>query len=329
MLNVARTLDILDIEYTDSSSNNVKALCPMHERITGDPDHNPSWYISLDTGQHICFSCGYKGNLVQLVCDVKEFYRTDLNGTFQYDYKLGNDWLASSSDISVDELRQMINRIPQYMAPPPKPIPMSEARLAIYVAPSDDALQGRNVTAESAEAFGVLWNQNTHTWILPIRDAETQKLLGWQEKGTVDRTFKNRPAGVQKSKTLFGVHNQSTKMVVVVESPLDCLRLHSAGVPEAVAVFGATVSEAQVKLLRASDKIVVAFDNPALDAAGKKACDQMREVSRKYGLNLFYFNYGNSNKKDPGDMTDDEIRWGIDNAKSVLLGEKAYVQGNP
>jgi hypothetical protein len=51
----------------------------------------------------------------------------------------------------------------------------------------------------------------------------------------------------------------------------------------------------------------------------------MREFARKYGLNVAFFNYGDSGKKDPGDLTDEEIAWGIANAKSSILGEKAYV----
>lgn len=327
MQDVLRTLDTLDIEY-EGDTLNVKALCPMHERITGEPDHNPSWFINTETGQHICFSCGYKGNLVQLVCDVKGFYRTDFNGAASYDYTAGNNWLASNTSASIAELREMLTKLPQYMSPPPRPIAMSEARLAIYVDPPQSALQERNLTAESAEAFSVLWNHNTSTWILPIRDAETNALMGWQEKGTVDRTFKNRPAGVQKSQTLFGYNNMAEDYVIVVESPLDCLRLHSAGYASAVATYGAIMSEAQAKLLKGVGKIIVAFDNPNIDKAGLKASQQMLEFARKYNLNVFFFYYGDSNKKDPGDMTDEEIEQGILSARSSLLGKSAYVYGD-
>lgn len=329
MTNVARALEALEIEYEESSGDNAKALCPMHERITGNPDHNPSWFIHMGTGQHICFSCGYKGNLVQLVCDVKEFYTPSWDGMpTQYDYSMGNKWLAGAIEVTIEELKEALGKVPQYIMPPPRPIPMSEARLAIYVEPPQDALESRNITEESARYYEVLWNRNTSTWILPLREPHFNKLMGWQEKGTVDRTFKNRPAGLLKSKTLFGLNKQSEELAIVVESPLDCLRIHSAGFDGAVATCGAIVSEDQAKLLRYSKKIIAAFDNPNVDAAGKKASDQMRIWARKYGMNLFYFNYGDSGKKDPGDMTNEEIRWGIENAKPSLLGESAYVYGN-
>jgi DNA primase len=95
-----------------------------------------------------------------------------------------------------------------------------------------------------------------------------------------------------------------------------------------VATCGTTLSEDQIKLLRYSDKIVCAFDNPNVDKAGRKASDEMRKFARKYGLNLFFFNYGDTGAKDPGDLTDEQIAWGITNAKSSVLGELAYVQGN-
>jgi DNA primase len=96
------------------------------------------------------------------------------------------------------------------------------------------------------------------------------------------------------------------------------------GIDGAVATCGAIMSEDQVKLLRASDKIICAFDT---DAAGLKASAEMRKFARKYGLNLFFFNYGSSGAKDPGDLTNEQIAWGIANAKSSVLGELAYVSG--
>jgi hypothetical protein len=329
MYNVVKILDLLDIEYYDSSADNVKAICPMHERITGSPDHNPSWFIHVETGQHICFSCGYKGNIQQLVCDVKELYTTIWGGTEpQYDYTAANSWIANAAEVTIDELKKKFASLPQYITPPPRPLPMSESRLALYTSPPEHALASRKLTLEAAERYGVLWNPRTETWILPVRDAETHKLMGWQEKGTVERTFKNRPPGMQKSRTLFGAHLQQDDIAIVVESPLDAVRFESAGISGAVAVFGATVSEAQAKLLRASNKVIAAFDNPNIDSAGKKASDQLRQWSRKYGINLFFFNYSTTGKKDPGDLTDEELQVGVDTAKSSILGEPAYVYGN-
>ena len=322
MLDIPLVLDNLGIQY-DETGHEARALCPGHYARTGKEDRDPSWFINLETGMHICFSCGYKGNIHQLVCDVNEFY-TNTFGTYSYDYQAAQTWLSQVYEIPVERLLEMVRDLPNRIEAAPKPIPMSEARLAVFSEPPAYALESRNITAEAAAMYGVLWDAQKEVWILPLREPEEGKLMGWQEKGTRSRTFFNRPAGLKKSITLFGIENQNENQVIVVESPLDCVRISSMGIDGAVATCGAIMSEDQVKLLRASDKIICAFDT---DAAGLKASAEMRKFARKYGLNLFFFNYGSSGAKDPGDLTNEQIAWGIANAKSSVLGELAYVSG--
>jgi DNA primase len=118
----------------------------------------------------------------------------------------------------------------------------------------------------------------------------------------------------------------ATDILVVVESPLDVVRLRCAGVEGAVSTFGAIVSEDQAKIMRRAEKVIAAFDK---DEAGRKACESMRPFARKYGINLFFFDYTDIDVKDPGDMTIDEIHRGIENSKTYILGKEAYsVYGN-
>lgn len=322
LIDVPAVLSALGIDYSERGAEAL-ALCPMHERRTGKVDNNPSWSINLDTGQHICFSCGYKGNLVQLICDVNEFYVYTWGQLLHgYDWAAGEAWLATVSEVPIEKLLEMVKKLPNYTKAIPKPLEMSEARLAVFTAPPEYALKLRGITADSAKAYGVLWDPKKLSWILPIREPHFNRLMGWQEKGTINRTFFNRPTGLQRSKTLFGIENQNEDTLILVESPLDCLVLHSMSVNGAVALCGSSISEDQIKLIRASDKIIAAFDN---DAAGRKANKELLDFGRKYGLNLFFFNYGSSGKKDPGEMTYEEIHWGLQNAKPSILGENAYV----
>jgi hypothetical protein len=324
LLDVEAALEALGLEFS-VRNHEANALCPAHLARTGKNDNSPSWWINLDTGQHICFSCGYKGNLAQLVCDVNEFYIKGWDNRLRYDYDTAQTWLSEISSIPIEELLEMVKALPNRIEEYPKPLEMSEARLAVFEEPPVKALESRNITAEAARKYGVLWDNKKATWILPLREPHFNRLMGWQEKGTEQRTFFNRPAGLQRAKTLFGVDVQSVDLAIIVESPLDCLRINSAGFDGALATCGTTLSEDQIKILRRSERIIVAFDNPNVDKAGKKACDEIRKFARKYGLNLHFFNYGGSSKKDPGDMTDEEIAWGIENAKTALLGEQAYV----
>lgn len=325
MIHVPSVLEQLGLDY-DERGAEANSLCPMHYQRTGKEDRSPSWWINLESGVHICFSCGYKGNILQLVCDINEFYyKSPVSENYHYDYEAAKNWVAQSTEIPISKLQDIINNLPNRLEAAPTPLQMSEARLAIFVEPPQEELDKRKLTAEAAAKYHIMWDAKKKNWILPLREPHFMKLMGWQEKGTVERTFFNRPSGLQKSKTLFGIENQNESVVIVVESPLDCVRIASAGIPGAVAICGSSASEEQVKLLRYSEKIIAAFDNPKVDNAGKKASDELNKFAFKYGLNLSFFNYGDSGKKDPGDLTDEEIVWGVENAKTSLIGEKAYV----
>jgi hypothetical protein len=211
------------------------------------------------------------------------------------------------------------------MITPTEQIPMSEARLAVFVDPPAEELAKRKITSDAARYYGILWDEKKSEWILPIREPRTNKLMGWQEKGTVNRTFRNYPAGLKMSTTLFGLDTMKEGDLVLVESPLDCARMKSAGVENVVAICGSNINEEQFKLVRYADRLIAAFDNPKIDDAGKKASDAIRKLASKYGVNLLFFDYGDTGKKDPGDLTNAEIAWGVQHAQSALLGQKAYV----
>jgi hypothetical protein len=322
-VDVEAVLIELEIDF-EEKGHEALGLCPMHKERTGKFDHSPSWWINLETGQHICFSCQYKGSLLQLVVDVKGF-KTDTWGVEESDFAAAKAWLATVADISPDRLADALQKLPTRIHQLPKPVEMSEARLAPFDTPPEDQLTSRNVSIEAAEAYQILWDKTKSAWVLPLRNPEDMALMGYQEKGTIDRTFMNRPPGMPRSKTLFGLPQRREDVVYLVESPLDCARLYTAGFPGALAICGSQVNEDHVKLVRGADTIISAFDNPKVDAAGKKASADLAKLAVKYGLNVLFFNYGDTGKKDPGDLTDEEIAWGIENAKSSIYGESAYV----
>jgi DNA primase len=92
-----------------------------------------------------------------------------------------------------------------------------------------------------------------------------------------------------------------------------------------VAAFGAQVSESQLKLLRYSDVVIVALDNPKVDPAGKKGCEAFLQGAKKLGITAKFFNYASTGLKDVGDMANEQILWGIENAIDMIYGEKAYL----
>lgn len=310
MVDVEKVLMSLDVSLTAQRGDEVQGLCPMHKARMGAEDHNPSWWINTVTGVHFCFSCGYKGNIYTLVADLKGM-----------DYFDAKDYVEQDSEVAVDVLLKRIRELPQYIPTQVDEIGMSEARLAVYTDAPDIELKKRFLTRTSVDKYGVLWDSENEAWILPIRDAESFVLLGWQEKGARGRFFRNQPVGVKKSKTMFGINVVSeNEMWVVVESPLDAVRLGSLGY-NGVATFGAILSEDQAKIMRRASVIYAAFDN---DEAGKKACEQMLGYARKYGIELKFFDYTGIDVKDIGDMMPHEVTKGITNAKDRVWGKAAY-----
>lgn len=311
MINVEKVLLNLELPLHSQRGVEVNGLCPMHKKRTGKEDQHPSWWINSETGVHICFSCGYKGNIYTLVADVK--------GISYFD---AQDYIGESAEVPIDALMRRIKDLPEYIQPEEPIIAMSEARLAVYISPPDIELKKRFLTRSAVNSHGVLWDKNNEAWILPIRDADTGALLGWQEKGARGRFFKNQPAGVKKSRTVFGVQLlDPNKDLIVVESPLDAVRLTGLG-HNAISTFGAILSEEQAKIMRRASKIIAAFDN---DKAGHTANEQVRVLARKYGMDLYYFNYRGIDVKDVGDMIEAEIEHGIKTAKTSILGKAAYL----
>ena len=304
---------------TTQRGDELLGLCPMHLERTGREDNNPSWSMNAETGVHHCFSCGYKGTLLTLVGEIKEF-------TTQWgrvDFDAAKDWLRGNIEVNFEYLARQLEEARNSYVPIPAPVGMSEARLAIFdsVAP-DWALSARDLTEDATILYGVRWNQSKNSWITPIRDPQSGKLMGWQEKSQTERFFRNRPTGVAKSKTLFGLDTFKGGTMIVVESPLDAVKLASLGVFGGVSTFGASVSDDQINLMKAADKLIIAMDN---DVAGKKASADLLERTRKEGMECWFLNYQGTEHKDIGDMPEDLVHYCLEGSKHSVFGEAAFL----
>lgn len=284
--NVPAALDALGIDYTVRGDEAV-ALCPFHE------DRRPSWSCNIQTGQHNCFSCGEGGSFVRLVTHMRNLK-----------YREAAEWcggfLRSREEIQADQHERVVRAPRAY----------GEADLVFFTPPPRKALRSRSLTAEACQAYGVLWDPEKDGWILPIRDPFTGKLWGWQEKS--DRHFRNRPKEVQKSKTLFGYQLlPEGGTAILVESPLDAVRILAAGISGAVASFGAELSAVQLELIRDQcSRVIVALDD---DKAGDRMCAKLKDQAFML-TRMKFFDYADSGAKDPGDMTDKQIRYGVEHA---------------
>lgn len=295
-------LQLLGID-ADERGDEAVALCPNPEH----DDRSPSWSCNLDDGRHHCFACGFGGSFIFLVTKMMGLPTPD-----------ATQWVRERKIRDVAE---------GFVGPRPKTLRktegLSEADLWMFTDPPADALASRGLTAEACRLYDVRWDAGHDYWITTVRDPFTSRLWGWQEKNA--RHFRNRPLDVPKSRALFGFqslgHNGSA---VLVESPLDVPYLSAAGINGAVSGYGVSVSREQVSLIRGRvAEIVLALDN---DRAGWQA---VGKLAYAFGTNTVrVFNYGgyrdgpatttvdrdSLDGRDPGNLTADEIAWGIEHA---------------
>ena len=301
-------LERLGIEVVGENGSEIQAFCPAHLARTGHEDRNPSFWINAGTGAFICFSCQFKGGLATLV--------ETLTGL---DYLAAEAWLESTDG----GLMQKLDRALREKEPVFREVTdITEANLAGFIKPHAEMLKDRGLTAEAADLYGVLYDPKLRAWILPIRDPLTGKLRGWQEKAEQpgNRYFRNYPTGVAKSESLFGFEKYAGGQMIVVESPLDVVRLASVGVLGGVSTYGASVSLAQINILRGADKVVFAMDN---DDAGRKSASELLAYANKLHFECWFINYDKTDRKDIGGMSKSEIEFAISKARHSLRGKKA------
>jgi DNA primase len=288
------TLSDLGIEIDHIVREEAWAVCPNPKHA----DSDPSWSINIDTGQHNCFSCGWGGNYIYLVKQVKSL-----------DEEKAEEWIRKRGGIAV--ARKKLRGETTWEKK--QPVEVDEADLALFdpVIPAR-ALKSRDVIQEACEEFGVLWNHRNDSWIFPVRDPFTGELRGWQEKSK--RLMLNHPEHLQKADTLFGYHLLGGT-AYVEESPLDCVRLRTYSVDGAVSGYGVHISDDQMDLIvEKADRVVMCLDN---DEAGRKKEAQIWQKYRSR-TRLYFANYDGIDKKDHGDMTPEEIEFSLDNAISAL-----------
>jgi DNA primase len=265
----------------------VRAYCPAHPERLGKEDRSASFYFNQMKLVGHCFSCDFKTPTLDVLVE----YLTGAPAEGDVVLEARKRSLAAEVDrISVRKERELADSV-RYM----------EWTLSEQFRPVPERLlEIRRILRAAADFFQVRFDREHRCWVLPIRSPRGA-LWGWQQKQ--NGGVYNWPKEVKKSDTLFGFHLCESDRVALVESPLDVVRLHQAGVP-AVASFGAGVSNRQVELLaRNFGCVVLALDN---DSAGLEAMPRLeRQLKKRTGVVRWDYS-GLAKGKDPGDYSSDE-----------------------
>jgi len=290
-------LEDLGMSLYPSTGDEIRGWCPRHEKRVGYNQGTPHWYINRETGLFQCWSCGYRGHLLTLVQDFGKNIWEALRFVRQYGLDISN------LEVNDYERKVIIKEIPQNSLDKFEKVPESICKKRkLHTAVVDD--------------YGIRWDKKNLYWIIPIKSFSGE-LLGWQEKGK--NWFSNQPQFVLKSLSLFGFHNLiKGDPVILLESPLDVVRLASIGIGNAVASYGASVSEEQIRAISSfSDEIILALDN---DEAGWNEARRIRDRYLRQ-FRLYVISYNHTKVKDVGDMSDNEIFWAFDKMEPALIAQ--------
>lgn len=288
----------LGMKLGRSTNKEVWALCPGHD------DNRPtSFSVNRDTGESFCFACGYRrGDLVALVVDIK---RVDAWSAAR--------WLRENGASLSARIERVRDRTPG-KGRNSRSLTSSgysiEGEFAVFGDVPKKELKSRRLTREAVDHFEIRWDVDEGEYIIPIKDTQG-RLQGWQRRRKPRP--KNYPKEMSKSLHLFGAYEFEGSRAIIVESPLDAVRLWGEGYTGVVSTFGSWVSYAQVKIIqRLAKKVLLAMDN---DEAGEKSTDDLvRFFAPKIPTHVFSYDHVGETVKDPGEMSTSEIDRGISNA---------------
>jgi DNA primase len=260
-------------------------FCPYHNN-----NRTPAGEVSKESGLFFCFGCQTTRSLVELIMHMTsrtyfETVRFIKSKETETDIEaVINKALHQIPDfVQYDEL--LIKRLNKQALDSPRAMTYFE---------------GRRLTRESVIKFDLGYSEKQDSVVIPMQSPDGMS-IGFVARTVEGKEFKNTP-GLPKSKILFNLHRvKASKIVYVVESSFDAIRLDQVGFP-AVATLGANVSSSQIELLkRYFTGVVLVADN---DDAGIIMAEKLAE---KMG-NLVTIIRPDKRYKDIGDMTDDEIR---------------------
>jgi DNA primase len=286
---IVTVLKNLGVDIKRVGDKEISGCCPVHLKTTGRVDNSPSWSMNAETGAWICYSCGARGSLYGLLSELSG----DLSSIWDIKLKLvetGLSQLSQEREVREDKIDWIsynkFSEVPAHL------------------------LSSRNIDSTTARKFGIKWNTEKKAWVIPIVSPDGE-LKGWQEKKT--DWVRNYPIGVKKSESLFGIERFSGGTAVLLESPLDVVRLATVTTAvQGLATFGAHVSKTQLRILSSvATGLIVAMDN---DPAGIESASRIWESSMRFRNGVLWLNYSHTNAKDIGDMTDEEINVAIDSA---------------
>ena len=285
------------IQIVNESGEEITTYCLFHQNV-----NSPAFYINVKTGLWQCFnpSCNKKGNFRQL-----------------YRHVTGKSY---GKDIALDPvaLKLLLEKeLDQDSDPNELQI---EQILINYENEQDRDLvkqfYDRGLSYETLEQFEVGYSKLKDRIVIPVRDQQ-YKLVGFIGRAIHDyqnpRYLYNK--GFKRANVLFNIQNaKKHDSCIIVEGSTDAMKVHQSGFPNVVATLGAKLSDKQLVILRKYfDEIIIFSDNDEAGAEMASAIIVGCQGKRMYKAQI------PSDLKDPGEMTEQQIKEAITNKKTTYI----------
>lgn len=253
-------------------------------------DANASASLNWEKLTYNCFGCGSSGGLLWFIGSCRGV-----------DSDEARDWLGSQTGLgqSVRDLSVLLDLIKKIFAKETyrSPIPRYDPTVLDSWTDWDEhhpymthtrgqlipgtVLRGRGIPGETLDRFRIgyadEYYDGSERIIIPL--FWRGELVGWQARAlnpALPDKYRNSP-DFPRDEVLYNYQAELTE-ALLVESPLSVLA-HAHHLPQTTATFGAKVTEAQIRLLRGYDRVVLWFDN---DDAGWQATRTVGDALRRY-----------------------------------------------
>lgn len=303
---ILKVLDALRIDYRERYQY-VTAACPVHN---GERQDAWSWHLDKEVWQ--CFSRGCHDNFNK---DVFGLVMGVLDCSFPDACKFVEK-IVESAGINVDEASHLHTN-KQF-------VKRTKKEATIYAEESIQKLlyhaylEGRGYPKELIESYhiGVTsdgYKQMSNRLIIPIRNIDSQ-IVGftgrtlfpnWKEK-RIPKWVHSK--GFIGAENLFNIdraakHIEESGSAILVEGPLDVLRLEHAGIHNGVAIFGRKLQNGQIALLAKcnAQNLIVALD---ADTAGRSGAETAFNTAKSF----FNVTIVDLQDGDVGDLTIERAR---------------------
>lgn len=293
---ISEVLGVCGVTVGSELDTHYLVFCPFHYN-----KNTPACEVDKEKGLFICFSCGERGTLLDLVM------RTTNRNYFEASRVISN--ATKNIDFAAKIEKEIIvkEEFPIF------DIELIE-RLNKDLLDSDRAVQyfkSRNIHLDAIKHFKLGYSEKQDMVTVPVY-SHTDICVGFVGRSVEGKSFKNS-TGLPRNKVLFNLNNSKFSDIVIVESSFDAIRLWQLNIP-AVATLGANLGKNQISLLnKYAKKIILAMDQ---DEAGKKLTNSIHAGVQNIPIMTLEVPDG---LKDIGDMNDKEIVYAYNNLKSLDL----------